>query len=96
MFFFAPNHDVGKVKEISRSFSNVPFFSLLCPPLFWSCSAGLLCEKVKQHPVLYDKKIKRCAEKGVVSNAQYVGAKDLEYIENGKSNFILFFMLYLG
>ena len=40
--------------------------------------------------------MKRCAEKGVVSHTQYVGAKDLEYIENGKSNFILFFMLYLG
>ena len=70
------------------------FFTL--PPLFWSCSAGLLREKIKQHPVLYDKKMKRCAEKGAVSHAQYVGAKDLEYIENGKSNFVLFFMLYLG
>ena len=31
----------------------------------------------------------------MVSNAWNVGAKDLEFTENGKNNFILFFMLYL-
>ena len=44
--------------------------------------------------MLYDKQIKGYKEKDVVSSAWNVG-KNLELIEYGKSNFILFFMLYL-
>ena len=35
-------------------------------------------------------------EEDVASYAWNTGAKDLEFIENGKSNFILFLMFYLG
>ena len=52
--------------------------------------------KKKQYPLLYDKEIGRYREKDEVSNAWNAGAKDLEFIENGKSNLFLFFMLYLS
>ena len=68
------------------------FFSF-CSSLKVGC-LGLLCEEVQQYPVLYDKQIKGYKEKDVVSSAWNVG-KNLELIEYGKSNFILFFMLYL-
>ena len=70
-------------------------FSSLCPSLKVD-SVGLLREEVKQYPVLYDKQMKIYREKDVVCNAWNAGAKDLEFIENNKSNFILFSMLYLG
>ena len=48
------------------------FFSSLCPSLIVD-SAGLLCEEVKQYPVLYDKQMKGYKEKDVVSNASNAG-----------------------
>ena len=80
----------------------------------------LLCEEVKQYPVLYDKQMKRyhlpaffqrfqtkvrtlkvneikiTTRKKVMNNSWNAGAKDLEFIENSKSNYIIFFMLFLG
>ena len=35
-------------------------------------------------------------EQDAVSNVWNAGVKDLEFIKNGKSKLILFFMLYLG
>ena len=77
-----------------------PFFHTLTPPPPSPASlevglASLLCEKVKHYPVLYDKQIKGCREKDIVSNAWNAEAKNLEFTENGKNKFILFFMLYL-
>ena len=40
--------------------------------------------------------MKSFREKDVVSNAWNAEVKDQEFIKNGKSNFILFFMLHLG
>ena len=40
--------------------------------------------------------MKSFREKDVVSNAWNGEVKDQEFIKNGKSNFILFFMLHLG
>ena len=40
--------------------------------------------------------MKEFKEKDVVSNAWNVVAKDLEFIENGKNNLFLIFMMYLG
>ena len=74
-----------------------PFFFILCHPLrpffFKVDLAGLLCEKVKQYPALYNKQMKGYREKDVVSNVWNAGARGLEFIENGKSHLILFFML---
>ena len=44
-------------------------------------SMGLLFEKVKQYPVLYDKQMKEYREKDVVSNAWNTLAKDLKLID---------------
>ena len=66
-----------------------PFFFTLpsSPPLSLKVgSASLLCENVKQYPVLYDKQVKGYREKR---------CSDLELIENCKSKSLLFFMLYL-
>ena len=64
-------------------------------PYLKVASAGLLCEKKKQYPVLYDKQIKGYRRKDAVGNGWNAGAKDLEFTENGKSKFILFFMFSL-
>ena len=69
------------------------FFSSLCPSVKVSL-AGLSCEEVKYYPALYDKQIKGYKEKDVVRNEWNSGAKDLEFIENGISKLIVFFMLY--
>ena len=45
----------------------------------------ILCEKVKQYPVLYDKQRKGYREKDVVSNTWKALAIDVEFIENGTS-----------
>ena len=58
--------------------------------------AGLLFEKVKQYPVLYDKQMKGYRKNDVMSNAWNAGAKELEFVENVKSRLILFFILHLG
>ena len=74
-----------------------PFFFILChplPPFFFKVDlAGLLCEKAKQYPALYNKQMKGYREKDVVSNVWNAGARGLEFTENGKSHLILFFML---
>ena len=64
----------------------------LCPSLKVGL-AGLLHKEVKQYSVLYNKEMKEYREKDVMSNAE---AKDIELIENSKSNFTLFFMLHHG
>ena len=38
----------------------------------------------------------KMSKKDIVSNVWNAGAKELEFIENGKSKLILFFILYLG
>ena len=45
----------------------------------------ILCKKVKQYPVLYNKQQKGYREKDEVSNTWNAVAKDIEFIENGKS-----------
>ena len=94
MYFLASNHDRGKVKEVSRFYLNVSFFLLFArPPLLFKVrSASLLCENVKQYPVLCDKKMKVYREKDVVSNAWKAGAKDLEFTKNGNEK-ILFYIV---
>ena len=57
---------------------------------------GLLCEEVRQYPLLCDKQMKEYKEKDVVSNAWNAGAIDLEFIKICESNWILFFILCLG
>ena len=58
MFFFSPSHNRGKVIGTGRSDLNVPFFlHFASASSFKVRLVGLLCEKVKQYPVLYDKKI---------------------------------------
>ena len=42
------------------------------------------------YPVLYNKQIKGHREKDVVSNSWNAGAKDIEFIENGKSSYFIF------
>ena len=42
-------------------------------------------EKVKQYPVPFDKQLKGCWEKDVATNACNAVAKEIEFIENGKS-----------
>ena len=77
----------------------MPFFFTLLPPFLPFLkvgSTGLLCEKVKQHPVQYNKQIKVYREKDVVRNMWNAGVKYLEFIENCKCEMILFFMLCLG
>ena len=59
-------------------------------------SVNLLIVKVKQYPVLHDKQMKGYREKDIVKNVRNAGPKDLKCIESGKSNFVLFFMFYLG
>ena len=39
---------------------------------------GILCEKVKQYPVPFDKQLKGCREKDVVTNTWNAVAKDTE------------------
>ena len=39
---------------------------------------GILCEKVKQYPVLFDKQLKGCREKDVVTNTWNAVAKEIE------------------
>ena len=39
---------------------------------------GILCEKVKQYPVLFDKQLKGCREKYVVTNAWNTVVKEIE------------------
>ena len=81
MCFFASNHDQGKVKEVSRSYLNVPFFSFcLTLSSFRVDLAGLMYEEIIQCPELYNKQMKRYRDKNVVSNAWNAGAKDLEFI----------------
>ena len=84
-------------KLVGLSYLDVPFFLHFVPPppsLFFKVDlAGLLCEKVKQYPVLYNKQMKGYREQDVVSNVWNAGARGLEFIENGKSHLILFFML---
>ena len=76
-----------------------PFFYTFHPPpspfKVKVGSVGLLYEKVKQCPVLFYKKMKGYREIDVVNDAWNAEAKDLEFIENGASNLILFFKLYL-
>ena len=43
---------------------------------------GKKCEKVKQHPVLFDKQFKGYREKDVVTNACNAVAKEIKIIEN--------------
>ena len=92
---FAPTQD--KVKEVYRSYLNLPFFFFALPPLPFLIvgSVGLLCEKVKKHPALSNKQ-RKVQRKNVVSNAQNVETKDLEFIENNNSKLVLFLMQYLG
>ena len=78
--FFVPNHYRSKVNVISRSYLNVSLFfdigNLVLKLL-------LLCEKVKQQPILYDRKMKGYKGKDVISNASNAGAEDPKLIENG-------------
>ena len=67
--------------------SSLLLFSSLYPPLKVD-SAGLLCEEVQQYPVLNDKQMKGVREKDALSNVWNAGTKNLEFIENGKSNLI--------
>ena len=39
---------------------------------------GMLCEKVKQYPVLFDKQLKGYREKDVVTNTWNAVAKEIE------------------
>ena len=39
---------------------------------------GILREKVKQYPILFDKQLKRYREKDVVTNAWKAGTKEIE------------------
>ena len=73
--FFSPNHDWAELKEVSKSYLNVPFFLHFAPSpsCFTVGSAGLLYEQLKQHPVLYDKKMKAYRDQDVVSNAWNTG-----------------------
>ena len=41
---------------------------------------GILCEKVKQYPVLFDKQLKGYREKDVVTNAQIALPREIEII----------------
>ena len=67
---FSPNHDWAEVKEVSKSYINVPFFLHFASPpsSFTVGSAGLLYEQLKQYPVLYNKKMKASRDQDVVSN----------------------------
>ena len=40
----------------------------------------ILCEKVKQYPVLFDKQLKGYREKDVVTNAQIALSREIEII----------------
>ena len=58
----------------------MPFFLHFAPiPSLKVSLTGLLCEKVKQYPVLYDKQMKGYREKDV-NNAWNVVEKDLKLI----------------
>ena len=48
---------------------------MAAPPL---PEQGILCEKVKQYPVLFDKQLKGCREKYVVTNAWNAVVKEIE------------------
>ena len=72
------------------------FLFTLLPTSLKVGSTGLICEKVKECPVLYNKQVKGYREKDVVINAWNAGAKDIESIENGKSKLSLFCILYLA
>ena len=67
-----------------------PFFFTSSPHSFKIGSVGLLCEEVKQFPVLCDEQMKGYRQKYVVSNAWNAGTEDLEFIENGSSSLIIF------
>ena len=89
MFVKSASFEALGLMHIQSNLSFYPvcffFFTL---PLFKVDSAGLLCEEVKQCPVLHDKQMKGVREKDVLSVVWNARTKDLEYIENGKSNLI--------
>ena len=61
-----------------------PFYFTLPIPSqsFKVGSVNLLCEKIKQYLVLYDKKMKGYRELDVMRNAWNAWAKDVEFIKN--------------
>ena len=50
----------------------------------------MLAEKVKHFPVLYNKQVKGCKERDVVTNAWDTVASDLEFVENGRTIYFAF------
>lgn len=52
----------------------------------------MLCEKVREYPVLYDKSHKGYKEKVAVENGWNEVAASLEFIENGKCFYFYFFL----
>ena len=81
------------------SYLHVPFLLHFATPLPLKLGLeGLLSEKIKQYPVLYNKQIngRKIQKKRLVSNIWDAVAEDLELIKNGKSTLILLFMLYMG
>ena len=64
-------------------------------PSSFNWFSGPVCEKIKKYPVLSEKEMKGYGKKDVASYGWNARAKDQEFIESGKSNLILFSMLYL-
>ena len=52
----------------------------------------ILCEKVREFPIIYDKAQKGHKEKDAVTNCWNAMAKDLDFTENGRCNFLGFFI----
>ena len=50
----------------------------------------MLAEKVEHFPVMYDKHVKCCKERDVVTNAWDAVASDLEFLENGEIIYFAF------
>ena len=50
----------------------------------------ILCEKIREHPLLYDKSHKGYKEKTAVENAWNDVANQLEFIENGNKSYTIF------
>ena len=74
-----------------------PFFITLLPlPLLESWFGRPVFWKSNHYPVLKDKSMKGYRERDIMNSVWNAGAKDLAFIENGRSNLILCFMLYLG
>ena len=56
----------------------------------------ILCEKVREFPIIYDKAQKGHKEKDAVTNCWNATAKDLDFTENGWCNFLICFCLCEG